>query len=373
LFSMAMATTADDDEDARFMAAALSLSRRGLGLAAPNPSVGALVVRDGIIVGRGVTQKGGRPHAETQALEEAGALAKGATLYVTLEPCSHHGKTPPCSEAILAAGIKRVVSAMEDANPKVAGRGHTQLRLAGVNVVVGIGAEEAHRLHLGHSLVVTDGRPMLSLKLAETADGFAAGMPGAERLLITGATANDFTHYQRATHDAVLIGSGTALADDPMLTVRLQGLAERKPLRIVLDATGALPLSSKLVQTARDVPTMLLAGDAAPAAALDALRKQGVDVALVPANDGTLDLRAALKVLADKGLTRIFCEGGPTLGAVLIDAGFADEVMLLQSRKTIGAGLPALAPQARAKLGTYRLVEARDLGEDRLVRYERKF
>jgi len=364
------------DEDARFMAAALSFSRRGLGLAAPNPSVGALVVRSGVIVGRGVTQKGGRPHAETQALAEAGGLAQGATLYVTLEPCSHHGKTPPCTEAILAAGIRRVVSALEDANPKVAGRGHAQLRAAGVEVVVGIGAEEARRLHLGHSLVVTEGRPMVTLKLAQTADGFAAGLPGTERLLITGSAANDFTHYQRAKHDAIMIGADTALADDPSLTVRLQGLEDRKSLRIVLDEKAALPLSSQLVQTAREVPTLLLTSEAAPASMLDALCGQGVDVVRVQVNDeGKLNLHTALRSLADKGLTRIFCEGGPRLGASLIALGFVDDVMLLQSRKTIGAGLPALSPEARAKLAEpqhYRLAETRDLGEDTLTRYERK-
>jgi len=357
------------------MAAALMLSRRGLGLAAPNPSVGALVVRDGVIVGRGVTQKGGRPHAETQALSEAGELAKGATLYVTLEPCSHHGQTPPCSGAIITSGVRRVVSALEDANPKVAGRGHAQLREAGLEVVTGVGADEARRLHLGHSLVVTQGRPMVTLKLAETADGFAAGLPGTERLLITGSAANDFTHYQRATHDAVLVGSGTALADDPSLTVRLQGMEDRKPLRVILDSRLRLSPSSRLAETAKDHPSLVIAAPGFTAAARAALEAKQVDIAMMLLLvGGRPPLYVALGTLAARGITRVFCEGGPTLAAALIEAGFVDEVMLLTSPRALGQqGIAALSSQARMILdSTYFVAETRMLGEDRLTRYERK-
>jgi diaminohydroxyphosphoribosylaminopyrimidine deaminase / 5-amino-6-(5-phosphoribosylamino)uracil reductase len=364
-------------DDARLMAAALSLSRRSLGLAAPNPSVGALVVKDGLIVGRGVTGQGGRPHGEVLALEEAGALAKGATLYVTLEPCSHHGKSPPCADAIINAGVARVVSALEDPNPKVAGDGHERLRAAGIEVLTGIHEEEARRLHLGHILSVTEGRPMVTLKLAETADGYAAGADGAPPLAITGATANDFVHMMRAMHDAILIGSGTATADDPLLTVRLPGLEARKPLRIVLDTKLLLSPGSKLAATAQEVPTLVIAGEGAEPEAIAALAAKHVEVVIVPCDhDGHVDLKAVLALLAARGTTRVFCEGGPRLGSALIEAGFADDVIILTSPKPLGhRGLPVLAGAAHVRLADetyYRRTDTRALGEDRLIRYERK-
>lgn len=365
------------EDDERLMAAALSLSRRGLGLTAPNPSVGALVVKDGRILGRGVTGQGGRPHAETQALLEAGEAVKGATLYVSLEPCSHYGKTPPCTDAIIAAGITRVVSALEDPNPQVAGDGHRRLQAAGIEVVTCIREDEARRLHLGHILAVTAGRPMLTLKLAETADGFAAGRAGDPRLLITGPTANGFVQMQRALHDAILIGSGTAIADDPLLTVRLSGLEGRKPLRIVLDARLRLSLGSQLVKTAGDVPTLIIAGLTVPAEALGAFEAKRVEVVRLPVDEtGRIDLREAFACFAARGITRIFSESGPHLAAALIDAGFADDVMLLRSPKRLGyGGLPGLDAAGRAKISDetlYDRVETRPLGEDLLTRYERK-
>jgi len=365
------------EDDERLMAAVLSLSRRGLGLTAPNPSVGALAVKDGRIIGGGVTGQGGRPHAETQALHEAGDLAKGATLYVSLEPCSHHGKTPPCTDAIVAAGITRVVSALEDPNPKVAGAGHRRLRAAGIEVVTGICENEARRLHLGHILAATAGRPMLTLKLAETADGFAAGRADDPRLAITGPTANGFVHMQRALHDAILIGSGTAIADDPLLTVRLPGLEARKPLRVVLDTKLRLSLDSQLVNTAADVPTLIVAGQAATAEAIEALEAKRVEVVRLPAGEtGHLDLREVFVHLATRGLTRIFSEGGPRLAAALIGAGLADEVMLLKSQKRLGhGGLPVLDAASRSTISDealYQCAETRNLGEDLLTHYERK-
>src|SRR3954451_6954122 len=217
-------------EDADFLSAAWALGGRALGRAPPNPAVGAVVVRDGVIVGRGWTRDGGRPHAETEALDDAGQAARGATLYVGLEPRSHYGKTPPCADAIIAAGIARVVSALEDPDPRVAGRGHARLRAAGIEVATGIGAEEARRANLGHILRVTQGRPMVTLKLAETADGFAASANAHDpRLMITGQAANNRVQMMRALHDAIMIGAGTALGDDPLLTVRLPGLDKRSP------------------------------------------------------------------------------------------------------------------------------------------------
>src|ERR1700751_3385238 len=235
-------------EDARFMALALALGRRSLGRAWPNPAVGAVIVKDGVIVCRGWTQPGGRPHAEIEALVRAGAAAEGATLYVTLEPCSHHGKTPPCADAIVAAGIARVVSALVDPNPEVAGAGHWRLAEAGVVVEVGVGAEEARRAHAGHIRRVQDGRPHVILKLAVSADGKAPG-PGRPPAAITGEAGRARAHLLRAQSDAVLTGIGTVVADDPLLTSRLPGM--RSPVRVVLDATLRLPPASQVLETPR--------------------------------------------------------------------------------------------------------------------------
>jgi diaminohydroxyphosphoribosylaminopyrimidine deaminase/5-amino-6-(5-phosphoribosylamino)uracil reductase len=368
------------DEDERLMAAALELSRRSLGLAMPNPSVGAIVVKDGRLVGRGVTNPGGRPHAETQALLEAGELAKGATLYVTLEPCSHHGQTPPCTEAIISAGIARVVAALEDPNPKVAGGGYALLRAAGIEVVSGLQQDKATRLHLGHIMNVTAGRPMVTLKLAETADGYAAGLPGEPRLSITGPLANDFVHMQRAMHDAILVGIGTVLADDPLLNVRLPGLETRKPLRIVLDTKLRLPLDARLVVTAANIPTLVIASEGASRSTMAALASKHIEIAMLPCDEaGHLSLQAVLALLATRGITRVFCEGGPRMGQALIASGFADDVILLKSADVFGReGLPALDDDSRAKLTNpkfYSCAETRvfgDAGGDRLTRFERK-
>src|SRR5688572_9500176 len=234
-------------EDLRFMALALALGRRGLGRTWPNPAVGAVVVRDDgagpVIVGRGWTQPGGRPHAEIEALARTGEAARGATLYVTLEPCSHHGKTPPCADAIIKAGIKRVVSAMADPNPQVAGAGHWRLAEAGVTVEVGVGADEAKRAHAGHIRRITDGRPHVILKLAVSADG-KAGLAGRRPVAITGSDVRNRVHLMRATSDAVLTGVGTVVSDDPILTCRLPGMGSRSPVRVVLDSMLRMPLDA---------------------------------------------------------------------------------------------------------------------------------
>src|SRR5215470_14171019 len=240
-----------DAEDARFMALALALGRRGLGRTWPNPAVGAVIVKDGTIVGRGWTQPGGRPHAETQALARAGAAARRATLYTTLEPCSHYGKTPPCADAIVAAGLARVVSALVDPNPEVAGAGHWRMAQAGIVVEVGLGAEEARRAHAGHIRRVQDGRPHVTLKLAVSADEKVA-LVGRRPATITGGRARNRVHLMRAMNDAVLTGIGTALADDPLLTCRLPGM--HSPVRVVLDGALRLPLSGRLATTAGATP-----------------------------------------------------------------------------------------------------------------------
>ena len=373
---MSLAEPAAAAADDVFMRAALALGRRALGRAAPNPAVGAIVVSDGIIVGRGWTKPGGRPHAETEALDDAGAAARGATLYVGLEPCSHHGRTPPCADAIIAAGIARVVSALEDPDPRVAGRGHARLRTAGIEVVTGVGAEEARRANLGHILRVTEGRPMVTLKLAETADGFAAGGEHDKRLAITGAAANARVHMMRAMRDAIMVGIGTARADDPLMTVRLPGMDDIKPLRVVLDYRLESSPRSRLAATARDYPTLIIAAEDASLAAERALAETGIEVARIPAHHSArLELRIALAVLAQRGITRVFSEGGPRVARELIGAGLADEVVIFTAPKPFGAtGVPVLAAEARRKLEQaehYTLAEDAFAGPDRLRRYLR--
>jgi diaminohydroxyphosphoribosylaminopyrimidine deaminase/5-amino-6-(5-phosphoribosylamino)uracil reductase len=359
-------------QDARFMALALALGRRGLGRTWPNPAVGAVVAKDGMIVGRGWTQPGGRPHAETEALRRAGAAARGATLYVTLEPCSHHGKTPPCADAIVAAGIARVVSALVDPNPQVAGAGHWRLAEAGVVVEVGVGAEEARRAHAGHIRRVQDGRPHVILKLAVSADGKAA-RSGRRPAAITGEAGRARAHLLRAQSDAVLTGIGTVVADDPLLTSRLPGV--RSPLRVVLDATLRLPLASKLVATARQVPLWVVTSEAAPRAREQALAAQGVDVARVPGTDGKLDLAAVLKLLAQRGITRLMVESGPILAAAFLRADLVDEAALFRSPAIIGPdgidaldGLPLSALTQSPRLNA---IDRETVGADTVETFER--
>jgi diaminohydroxyphosphoribosylaminopyrimidine deaminase / 5-amino-6-(5-phosphoribosylamino)uracil reductase len=362
-------------DDEAWMAAALRFGRRNFGLTAPNPCVAALIVRDGIVVGRGVTAPGGRPHAEVVALAEAGEAARGATIYVTLEPCSHTGVTPPCAEAIVAAGIGRVVAALEDPDARVAGRGLARLRDAGVAVTVGVGAAQARRDHLGHILRVTAGRPMVTLKFAMTADGYVAGDEHDARLAITGEAANGAVQVMRSLHDAIMIGAGTARDDDPLLTVRLPGVAQ-KLLRIVLDPQLELSLASRLVATAGEFPTLVVAPPAAPAERAAALAAKGVETARVEADpSGGVDLGAALRLLGQRGVTRVFSEGGPRVGSRLIALGLADEVALFSALKPLGRpGRPAFDAAAQAALADptrYHALALETYGTDTLRRWER--
>ena len=359
--------------DERFMQAALAYGRRGLGKTATNPSVGALVVKDGTIIGRGFTQGGGRPHAETVALAEAGAQARGATLYVTLEPCSHYGKTPPCAKAIIAAGIARVVSALPDPDPRVSGRGHAMLRAAGIEVVIGIGAEQARRDHRGHICRVTKQRPMLTLKLARTADGFAGAMAGQPRLMISSAAAMARTHMQRALHDGIMIGIGTALADDPQLSVRLPGMMAHQPMRIVLDAQARLPQNARLADGSARMA--LLCGPDAPEANLAAWRARGVNVVQVGlASEGQLDLHDVMSALFQLGLSRIFCEGGPRLAQSLLAAGLVDDLLLITNEQLrSGAGLTALDAKALTLVARdFHSHDKAQCGADLIEAFERK-
>jgi diaminohydroxyphosphoribosylaminopyrimidine deaminase / 5-amino-6-(5-phosphoribosylamino)uracil reductase len=355
------------------MALALSLGRRGLGRTWPNPAVGAVIVKDGVIVGRGWTQPGGRPHAEVEALRRAGAAARGATLYVTLEPCSHHGKTPPCADAVIAAGIARVVSALEDPNPEVAGEGHARLRAAGITVDVGEGAEEARRDHAGHIRRMRDGRPHVMLKLAISADG-KAGAAGRKPVAITGEAVRERVHLLRARSDAIMVGIGTVLADDPMLTCRLPGMPTDSPVRIVADSMLRLPVNSRLVRSAYETPVWALSGLAARQESEFILLPLGVEVLRSPKSIGRLDLKDGLEFLAAKGITRLMVEGGPTLAAAFIAADLVDEAVLFHAPKIVGpGGIEALATDAMEAL-TRRLkqVSSAPVGADRQVNYERE-
>ncbi|HEY6255157.1 MAG TPA: bifunctional diaminohydroxyphosphoribosylaminopyrimidine deaminase/5-amino-6-(5-phosphoribosylamino)uracil reductase RibD [Xanthobacteraceae bacterium] len=365
------APMAGTDEDERFMALALALGRRGLGRTWPNPAVGAVLVRpeaDGrVIVGRGWTQPHGRPHAETQALDRAGSAARGATLYVTLEPCSHHGQTPPCADALIAACIARVVSALEDPNPQVAGEGHRRMAAAGIAVKVGIGADAARRDHAGHIRRMREGRPHVSLKLAVSADG-KAGLAGRRPAPITGERARERVHLMRATHDAVLTGIGTVLADDPLLTCRLPGMADRSPLRVVLDSTLRLGPKTRLAATARETPLWVVASERAAPDRAQALQVHGVEILRVAERNGRLDLPAVLGCLAERGITRLIVEAGPILAAAMLAADLVDEAALLRSRNAIGPdGIDALEGMPLAALTQsprLELIRTEGIGED---------
>ncbi len=364
--------------DERFMRTALALGERHLGATWPNPSVGAIVVSfatgEPVILARGITQAGGRPHAERVALARAGEAARGATIYVTLEPCSHHGKTSPCAEAVIASGVARVVTALADPDPRVSGRGHALLRQAGVLVTTGVLAQEAARSHRGHILRVTQGRPSVTVKLARTADGFAAAA-GSTRLLITGELANARIHLMRSHADAILVGSGTVAADDPLLTVRLPGLEAASPVRVVLDSRLALSERSKLVQNAGAPPTWVITTVNAPVEAERRLVSLGVEVMRVGADEeGRVRLDEALRLLAMRGITRVFCEGGPALAEGLARAGLIDEAVLVSAPEVrAGQGLPAVgAGLARYIDHDMSLIDTSRAGSDLFEVFERK-
>ncbi len=360
--------------DRRFMELALALGRRTLGQTWPNPAVGCIVVKDGVIVGRGWTAPGGRPHGEPQALARAGAAARGATVYVTLEPCSHHGKTPPCADALIAAGVARVVSALEDPNPEVAGQGHARLRGAGIVVDVGLCADEARRAHAGHIRRITSGRPHVTLKLAVSADG-KIGAADRKPVAITGEAARTRVHLQRAHNDAILIGIGTALADDPELTCRLPGMARQSPVRVVLDRHLGLPASAKLARSARSTPLWLFAEGSGEPAKAALLRAGGAEIISVAADQRGLDLHAVLEELGRRGITRLMVEGGARVAASFVEADLVDEAWLFTSKKIIGSdGVPALNGIPLSDITQsprFRERASEELAEDHLSVYER--
>jgi len=361
--------------DERLMEAALSLGRKNLGQTFPNPAVGALIVRPGpaqpLIVSRGVTARGGRPHAEAAALRAAGDTAKGATIYVTLEPCVPHGRGEPCTDLIKHAGIKRAVIALQDPNPATMGRGTARLREAGIAVTVGPGEVEAYRTHAGHIRRMKDGRPHVILKIAVSADG-KTGLAGRRPVDISGDISRAEAHMLRATSDAVMVGLGTVLGDDPLLNCRLPGMSDRSPIRVVLDGQLRIPLSSRLVQTAKEIPLWIITRADAPPERQRGLEKAGAEVMRVNTSGGKIDLSEALWLLATREITRLLVEGGPILSAALVNANLVDEAFVVQSPKRLGGdalpaleGLPLSALLESPKLS---VIERRTMGDDKLLR-----
>ncbi|MFK0272193.1 bifunctional diaminohydroxyphosphoribosylaminopyrimidine deaminase/5-amino-6-(5-phosphoribosylamino)uracil reductase RibD [Ensifer sp. NPDC090286] len=365
--------TAPNREDERFMAAALRLARHHLGQTSTNPSVACLIVKDGVIVGRAVTARSGRPHAETQALTEAGEKARGATAYVTLEPCSHHGKTPPCADALVASGISRVVISILDPDVRVAGRGVVRLRDAGITVDIGVLPEDGHQALEAYLMRQVSRRPYVTLKLAVSADGMI-GRKGEGQVRITGSISRGQVQMLRAETDAILVGIGTAAADDPELTVRLPGLEHRSPLRIVLDRRLDLPLSSKLVLTAREVPVIVVSSDGSGDADSDdsrAARKAAMEAAGVEVLEaGSIaDLLAAL---ASRGLSSLMVEGGAVAARAFLDANLVDRIQLYTGPGTIGEnGIASPFDRKSVPAGFRRVAEAR-YGDDLFEEYERE-
>ena len=363
--------------DQRFMQLALTLGRRGQGRTWPNPAVGAVVVKDGVIVGRGWTQAGGRPHAEPEALKRAGEAARGATLYATLEPCSHIGKSPPCADAVIAARIARVVSAIEDPNPEVAGQGHAKLRAAGITVDIGLCADEAARDHAGHFRRIRDKRPHVILKLAVSSDD-KIGAAGRRPVAISGEAAKARVHLLRAQCDAILVGIGTVQADDPLLTCRLPGMEPQSPVRVVLDRALRIPGTSKLVHSARETPLWVMTSNLseAPAAMkLGAAGAQVIRVATTTTPPPGLDLSAVLHALAEKGITRLLVEGGARVASSFVAADLVDEVWLLRGPDAVGAdgvaALDALPLTSITQSPAFKVRAGEALQKDTLTIYER--
>jgi diaminohydroxyphosphoribosylaminopyrimidine deaminase/5-amino-6-(5-phosphoribosylamino)uracil reductase len=350
---------------------ALRLAERGLGRVSPNPSVGCVIVtEDELVIGRGRTADGGRPHAETVALQQAGNRALGATAYVTLEPCAHHGQTPPCAEALVEAGLRRVVVAIEDPDPRVGGRGLARLRDAGVEVISGVLIEDAARLNAGFFLKIRENRPLVTLKIAQSLDAKTATASGDSKW-ITGEAARAFGHLLRASHDAILIGIETAIADDPELSCRIVGLEAQSPLRVVLDTRLRLGELSALARSAERIP-ILIYTVAQPKPALIAC---GVDIVQVSRDArGRPDVGAVLNDLAGRGITRVLVEGGASVHASFLDRGYADRLEIFHAPLILGGGghssIEALAALTLDEAPKFDCIARRDFGIDLLESFE---
>jgi diaminohydroxyphosphoribosylaminopyrimidine deaminase/5-amino-6-(5-phosphoribosylamino)uracil reductase len=356
------------------MRAALALARRGLGTTWPNPSVGCVIVRDGRVAGRATTSPGGRPHAETRALEMAGQLAHGATAYVTLEPCNHHGQTPPCTEALIAAGVARVVVATRDPDPRVNGEGVARLRAANIAVTEGVLEAECREVLAGFACRITGHRPLITLKLASTLDGRIATGSG-ESQWISGEPARRMAHALRGRHDAVLVGVGTVLADDPDLTCRIPGFRPTKVVRIVVDTHLRTPLTSRLVATAAASPTWMLIGSGSDPDRRRALADLGVRVIETPGAEIGVDLAKGLTALAEAGLTRVLVEGGAKIAAALLRADLVDRIAWFHAPSVMGGdGWPAVQAfgvETLALMPRFVRRAMRPIGDDMLTEYAR--
>ncbi|WP_291297023.1 bifunctional diaminohydroxyphosphoribosylaminopyrimidine deaminase/5-amino-6-(5-phosphoribosylamino)uracil reductase RibD [Elioraea sp.] len=367
-------------DDLAWMRAALTLARRGLGNVWPNPAVGCVIVKDGVVVGRGWTQPGGRPHAETEALGRAGEKARGATAYVTLEPCCHWGRTPPCTDAMIAAGIARAVIAMRDPDPRVNGEGVSRLLAAGIDVTEGVAEAEAQAVNQGFVSRIRAGRPMVTLKLAATLDGRIAAAGGESRW-ITGAPSRRLAHMLRATHDAILVGASTATSDDPALTVRLPGVVppgRPGPVRVVADGRLRLPLTSVLVATARETPTWVLTLPGNDQGRISALAEAGCTVIAVAPDraTGQPDMAEGLRTLGARGITRLLVEGGGTIAASLLAAGLVDRLAWFGAPALLGAdavpAVGALAIPGIAAMPRFRRIALTEHGDDVLLHLVRE-
>ncbi len=351
-----------DGNDARFMRLALRLGRRGLGRTSPNPPVGAVVVAAGRVVGRGYHHRAGAAHGEIEALNAAGPRARGATLYVTLEPCAHHGRTPPCTEAIIAAGIRRVVFGSRDPNPKVAGNGMGRLRAAHIKVDAGVEQAACDELIAAFRKHVLSGLPLVTLKLAASLDGRIATATGASRW-ITGEDSRRFVHRLRARHDAVLVGAETVIRDDPELTCRIRG--GRNPLRVILDGRLRLPLRARVLTTPSAAATLVCTGRRPSAAKVRRLQSRGAEVLRLPDRAGRIGINQVLRALGERGLMSVLIEGGATVAAAAIRARAVDRLLIFYAPKLIGGdGRPLLGP-----LGVRRLAAAPRLGMLRVKRF----
>ena len=329
-------------DDLPHMRAALALARRGLGTTWPNPSVGCVIVRDGRVVGRGFTQPGGRPHAEPVALAMAGDQAKGATAYVTLEPCCHWGRSPPCTDALIAAGVARVVAATADPDDRVNGQGLDRLEAAGIAVESGLLEAEARDILIGFSTRVALGRPMVTLKLASTLDGRIATHSG-ESQWITGTPARRLGHAMRGRHDAVMVGVGTVLADNPDLTCRIPGFRPTPNVRVIADSHLRTPLTSRLMATAAQVPTWFLMREGTNLAREDAFTGIGAKLLKIPGGSAGVNIEAAMRALGEAGLTRVLVEGGGQLAAALLRADLVDRIAWFHAPSVMGGdGWPAV-------------------------------
>lgn len=354
--------TMPDDE--RFMRRAIEVSLRHTGLTSTNPSVGCVLVRDGEIIGEAVTAEGGRPHAETQALAIAGDRARGATAYVTLEPCAHHGKTPPCADALVAAGVARVVVSVVDPDERVCGHGLEILRNAGITVETGLLEDEGRRALAGYLIRKTKHRPQVILKLAISADGMI-GRRGEGQIAITGPESRQYTQHLRMVCDAILVGKGTAVADDPELTVRLPGQEHRSPCRIVLDRRLELPAGTKLVRSARQVPVIVVADE--DAADRPDLEAAGVEILRAG------DLHGLLSLLAARGMSMLLVEGGAAVARSFIDAELVDRIILFETPMVMGEG-GIESPVSRTNIpGAFFPVAGYEFGPDRCYDFERPF